>query len=142
MNSAAPGARSFSPPPKGRHYDAARGGEWSSFNNHHNAHYSSHSHSHSSSHSNSRPQSHSRSRTNGSYTTESTETEQFRKLPSKTSAFASHHAFPDDSRRSDASKLLDQVPMNHRSFLDPEYEAEMLRFKRDILQSIVNSHGT
>lgn len=129
MNTVTNGARSFSPPPKNRHTDPAGGdGDWSSYNQYQQqpSLYRSNSRVHDS-----RVPNH-----------HSAENEPLKKSASKMPVHAALNSVDDPSRQPNMSKLFDTVPMSHKSFLDPEYEAEMLRHKRDILQSVVDSHGT
>lgn len=129
MNTVTTGARSFSPPPKNRHTDpAGGGGDWSSYNQHQEqpSHYRSN------------PRVHNSRAPNLHYA----ENEPLKKSASKMPVYAALTGVEDTSRQPNVSRLFDNVPMSHKSFLDPEYEAEMLRHKRDILQSVVDSHGT
>ncbi len=118
MNTVTAGPRSFSPPLKARYADVPGGGDWPS-HNHHSDYRSSYY--------------------NGFKGPESIEMGPLRRSAGKTPAY---NYTDDSSRRLDMSKMFEDVPMNHKSFLDPEYEAEMLRHKRDVLQSVVDSHGT
>lgn len=120
MNTVTAGLRSFSPPFKSRYADIPGGGEWSPYNKPHHAEY--------------RP-----SYPNGTHGSNAVEMGPLKKSAGKTPA---HHSTDDSSPRLDTSKLFEDVPMSHKSFLDPEYEAEMLKHKRDVLQSVVDSHGT
>ncbi|KAJ3473745.1 hypothetical protein NLG97_g10154 [Lecanicillium saksenae] len=116
MNTVTSGARSFSPPLKARYTEAPGGGEWNSYK-----HHSDYRHSY----------------LNGSHGPDSIEMEHLKKSAGKMPAY---NRQDDDARRLDVSKLFEDVPMSHKSFLDPEYEAEMLKHKRDVLQSVVDSH--
>lgn len=117
MSNATAGARSFSPPFKGLYTDVPTGGEWQPYQ-HHSDYRSNY--------------------INGSRGQASTKTEPLKPSAGKMPAYQQD----DSSRRLDVSKLFENVPMSHKSFLDPEYEAEMLKHKRDVLQSVVDSHGT
>lgn len=115
MNTVTAGPRSFSPPLKARYSDTPGGGEWSSYR-----HYTDHRSSY----------------INGSHGSDSINMEPVKKSGGKMPIYNSSQDFS----RLDLSKLFEPVPMNHKSFLDPEYEAEMLKHKRDVLQSVVDSH--
>ncbi|TQV95955.1 C2H2 finger domain-containing protein [Cordyceps javanica] len=116
MNTVTTGPRSFSPPLKLRYAHSPDGGEWQSYR-HHSEYRSSY--------------------LNGSHGPDPTDMESLKRSAGKTPAYS---CSDDAARRLDLSKLFDSVPMSHKTFLDPEYEAEMLRHKRDVLQSVVDSH--
>ncbi|OAA63993.1 C2H2 finger domain protein [Cordyceps fumosorosea ARSEF 2679] len=114
MNTVTAGLRSFSPPFKPRFADAPAGGEWTSYK-HHSDYRSSYLNGHRPDRDMEPPQ------------------KPVGKMPTYDTSNGS-------SRSLGLSKLFENVPMSHKSFLDPEYEVEMLRHKRDVLQSVVDSH--
>lgn len=113
MNAVTNGARSFSPPPKARQFGVS-GGEWPSYQQ---PAYGHKAHFHEPHHDDSEPDL----------------LKKANKMPM--------YGYDEPPRRADLSKLYEEVPETHKSFLDPEYEAEMLRHKRAILQSVVDSNG-
>ncbi|KGQ02522.1 hypothetical protein BBAD15_g12266 [Beauveria bassiana D1-5] len=116
MNIVTAGPRSFSPPLKPRYADTSSGAKWRP-HKHHFDYYSSH--------------------LKGCHSIDSSDMES---LENSARHMPSYNCSDDSYRRLDLSKLFDDVPINHKFFLDPEYEAEMLKHKRDVLQSVVDSH--